>query len=129
MAPKKSGIYKIYNPGSRKFSALKHTIKFLSFCQDKRIHKDILARAPPNVIKRICDAALNVRQGQVILSKKQKDVLAHHRKTIEQLLKKAIPVERKRKILVQRGGGVAALIIPIILSSVLGALGSKLFKK
>ena len=129
MAPKKSGIYKIYNPGSRKFSALKHTIKFLSFCQDKRIHKDILERAPPNVIKRICDAALNARQGQVKLSKKQKDVLAHHRKTIEQLLQKAIPVERKRKILVQRGGGVAALIIPIILSSVLGALGSKLFKK
>ena len=129
MAPSKAGMYKIYNPGSTKFSPLKHTIKFLSFCQDKRIHKDILSRAPPNVIKRICDAALNVRQGQVILSKKQKDVLAHHRKTIEQLLQKAIPVERKRKILVQRGGGVAALIIPIILSSVLGALGRKLFKK
>ena len=129
MAPSKSAIYKIYNPGSRKFSPLKNTIKFLGFCQDKRIHKDILSRAPPNVIKRICDAALNARQGQVTLSKKQKQVLAHHRKTIEQLLAKAIPVERKRKILVQRGGGIAALILPVILSTVLGALGSKLFKK
>ena len=63
------------------------------------------------------------------LSRKQKQVLAHHRKTIEQLLAKAIPVERKRKILVQRGGGIAALILPVILSTVLGALGSKLFKK
>ena len=129
MAPTKASIYKIYNAGSRKFSPLKNTIKFLSFCQDKRIHKDILSRAPPIVIKRICDAALNARQGQVKLSKKQKDTLTRHRKTIEQLLQKAIPVERKRKILVQRGGGIAALIIPIILSSVLGALGSDLFKK
>ncbi len=129
MAPVKSPIYKIYNPSSRKFSPLKNTIKFLSFCQDKRIHKDILSRAPPNVIKRICDAALNAQQGQVTLSKKQKLVLAHHRKTIEKLLEKAIPVERKRRILVQRGGGIAALILPIILSTVLEALGSKLFKK
>ena len=129
MAPTKSSIYKIYNPGSRKFSPLKHTIKFLSFCQDKRIHKDILSRAPPNVIKRICDAALNAREGQVILSKKQKQLLSRHRKTIEKLLKKSLPIERKRRVLVQQGGGVAAVIIPVILSAVLGALGSKLFKK
>ncbi len=129
MAPAKSGIYKIYKPGSRKFSPLKNTIKFLSFCQDKRIHKDILSRAPPNVIKRICDAALNAREGQVILSKKQKQVLARHRKTIEKLLEKSLPVERKRKVLIQQGGGIAAVIIPVILSAVLEALGRKLFKK
>ena len=129
MAPTKSDIYKIYNAGSRKFSPLKDTIKFLSFCQDKRIHKDILSRAPPNVIKRICDAALNAREGQVILSKKQKQLLARHRKTIEKLLQKSIPVERKRRVLVQQGGGIAAVIIPVILSAVLEALGSKLFKK
>ena len=129
MAPAKSDIYKIYNAGSRKFSPLKDTIKFLSFCQDKRIHKDILSRAPPNVIKRICDAALNAREGQVILSKKQKQILARHRKTIEKLLQKSIPVERKRRVLVQQGGGIAAVIIPVILSAVLEALGSKLFKK
>ncbi len=129
MAPAKSDIYKIYNPGSRKFSPLKNTIKFLSFCQDKRIHKDILSRAPTNVIKRICDAALNAREGQVILSKKQKQVLARHRKTIEKLLQKSIPVEQKRRVLVQQGGGIAAVIIPVILSAVLEALGSKLFKK
>ena len=129
MAPEKSNIYKIYNAGSRKFSPLKDTIKFLSFCQDKRIHKDILSRAPPNVIKRICDAALNAREGQVILSKKQKQLLARHRKTIEKLLQKSIPVERKRRVLVQQGGGIAAVIIPVILSAVLEPLGSKLFKK
>ena len=129
MAPSTSGIYKIYNPRASKFSALKDTIKFLSFCQDKRIHKDILSRAPPNVITRIYDAALNVREGQVILSKKQKQLLARHRKTIEKLLTKSVPVERKRRVLVQQGGGIAAVIIPVILSAVLEALGSKLFKK
>ena len=129
MAPATSGIYKIYNPRSRKISALKDTITFLSFCQDKRIHKDILSRAPPNVIKRICDAALNVREGQVILSKKQKQLLARHRKTIEKLLTKSVPVERKRRVPVQQGGGIAAVIIPVILSAVFEALGSKLFKK
>ena len=61
MAP----FYRIYHPGKRRFSPLKNTVKFLSFCQDQQIHKDILSRSPPNVIKGICNAAINCQRGEV----------------------------------------------------------------
>ena len=129
MGRPKSSIYRIYHPGARKFSPLKNTVKFLSFCQDNHIHIDILSRAPPNVIKGICKAALNCQSGPVPLTKGQKQVLRRHRKVIDTLVRREVPLERKRKVLVQHGGGIAEVIIPIILSTVLGALGSKLFKK
>ena len=125
MAP----IYRIYHPGKRKFNPVKNTIKFLSFCQDPHIHKEILSRAPANVIKGICNSTLNCGCGDIKLSGRQKRVLRPHRKFISGLINKEIPLEHKRKILVQHGGGIAAIILPIILSSVLGTLGSALFKK
>ena len=125
MAP----IYRIYHPGKRRFSPLKNTVKFLSFCLDRQIHKDILSRAPPNVIKGICNAAINSQRGEVTLTKKQKRILPQHRNIIQNLLNKGVPLDTKRRVLVQHGGTIAAAIIPIILSSVLGALGSKLFTK
>ncbi len=125
MAP----IYRIYHPGKRRFNPLKNTVKFLSFCQDRAIHKDILSRAPANVIKGICNAAINCQRGEVKLSKEQKRILHQHKNIIENLVKKGVPLERKRRVLVQHGGTIAAAIIPIILSTVLGALGSKLFTK
>ena len=124
MAP----FYLIYHPGKRKFNPVKNTIKFLSFCQDPQIHKDILSRAPANVIKGICNATLNCGCGDIKLSGRQKRVLRRHRKFISGLINKEIPLEHKRKILVQHGGGIAAAIIPLILSTVLSTLGSTLFK-
>ena len=125
MAP----IYRISNPGKPWFTPLKNRGKFLSFCQDRQIHKDILSRAPPNVIKGICNAAINCQRGEVKLSAKQKRILDKHRNLIQNLVNKGVPLERKRRVLVQHGGTIAAAIIPIILSPVLGALGSKLFQK
>ena len=125
----KSRIYMISHPGTRKFLPLKNTINFLSFCQDNQIHKDILNRAPINVIKSICNAALNCQAGPVPLSKGQKQLLRRHRNIIKTLVQKDVPLERKRQVLIQHGGGIAALILPVILSTVLSALGSKLFKK
>ena len=69
MAP----IYRIYHPGKRRFNPLKHTVKLLSFCQDRQIHKDILSRAPPNVIKGICNASINCQRGEVKLSKNRNE--------------------------------------------------------
>ena len=125
MAP----IYRIYHPGKRMISPLKNTVKFLSFCQDRQIHKDVLSRAPSNVIKGICNAAINCQCVEVKLSKEQKLILHQHRNIIQNLVNKGVPLERKRRVLVQHGGTIAAAIIPVILSTVLGALGSKLFQK
>ena len=125
MAP----IYRIYHPGKRRFSPLKNTVKFLSFCQDRQIHKDVLSSAPPNVFNGICNAAINRQRGEVKLSKEQKRILHQHRNIIQNLVNKGVPFERKRKVQVQQGGTIAAHIITVILSTVLGALGIKLFQK
>ena len=124
----RSNVFKIYHPGSRKFSPLKNTIKLLSFCEDPKIQKEILSRAPDNVIKRICDATLNVQRGPVHLTKRQKQVLARNRQLISKLVNKDIPLHTKRRQLVQTGGQWAQ-IVPIILSTVLQALGSTLFQR
>ena len=79
-------------------------------------------------MKRICDATLNVQQGPVHLTKRQKQILARNRQLISKLVNKDIPLHTKRRQLVQSGGQWAQ-IVPIILSTVLEALGSTLFKR
>ncbi len=122
--------FKVYDPRTRKFSPVKHTLKFLSFCQDPQIQREVLSRAPPEVIKALCNAALNVQRGEVTLSAEQKRILGRHRLLISKLVELKLPLERKRKLLVQRGGGpILAAIIPILLSSVFSSLGSLIFKR
>ncbi len=81
-------VYRIYHAGKRRFSPLKNTVKFLSFCQDRQIHKDILSRAPPNVSKGICNAAINSQRGEVKLTPEQKRILHQHRNIIQNLVNK-----------------------------------------
>lgn len=110
--------------GKSKGKALKRTIKFLSVCKNPKIIAHIISKSPDNVIKSICDAALNAAQGEVTLKNKQKRLLSAHRDLIQKLVQKGDSVKRKKKLLSQTGG---SLIIPAILSAVLTALGTRLF--
>ncbi len=118
-----ASIYRIYHIGKRRFSPLKNTVKFLSFCQDRQIHKDILSRAPPNVIKGICNAAINCQRGEVKLSKKQKRILHQHRNIIQNLVNKGVPLERKRRVLVQHGGTIRGGDNPSYSLNIFGCFG------
>ena len=62
----------------------KRTIKYLatSSGSDPRIQKYILRTAPDSVIKSICNAALNARQGDIQLAEPLKEQLARRRPTI-----------------------------------------------
>ena len=111
----------------KKHQNLRKTIKFLSVCNNPRVVKGILKSAPDRVIKAVCNAAINAAQGDVNLNRTHKKVLSTHRAFINSLIQKGEPVKRKRQILVQKGGFVAGLVLPIILSSVLSAVGSRLF--
>ncbi len=108
---------------------IKNTVKFLAYCKDKAIQQKILATAPDPIIKAICNAALNAKQGDVHLNNHQKTLLRKNRKFIQSLTQKEIPIQKKRKLLVQKGGSIAGVVIPIILSAVLSSLGSTLFQK
>ena len=110
-------------------SNTKRALKFLAVCPDRRVHKAILTHSSDQLLKRICNAALNAERGDVRFSNPHKRILAEYRRPISILTNPAYPLCRKRKLLVQKGGGLAAIILPIILSGVLSTLGSTLFGK
>ena len=115
------------NPTQSGFK-LKPAIKFLASFKDNEIQRQVLKNGPNSLIKSICNAALNAEQGDIRLSQRQKQILRNNRHLIQNLTSRQLTIPRKRKIIGQQGGALGA-IIPIILSTVLSALGTKLFER
>ncbi len=107
----------------KKGAFVKRYVKFLAVCKDPTTSKAALRAAPDQVVKHICNAAVNAYQGDIKLSKKQKSTLKNYKNSIAALSSKNIPLKNKRKIINQKGG---FSFVPIILSTVLSALGSSL---
>ena len=103
--------------------SLKKSIKFLSVCQNPRIVSHIISTSPDNLVKAICNAAINAAQGEVVFKKKAKRVLSANRDFIQNLIKKGDSVKKKRKILCQSSGSIAATVLPPLLSCVLTIIG------
>ena len=115
--------------GKRKAIQLKRTIKYLALCKSPEIISKIIARSPDNVIKSICNAALNTAHGNVTLKKKDKRILSKNRALIQKLIQKGEPASKKRKLLTQTGGNILRILIPTILGAVITNLGTPLFTK
>ena len=108
-----------------KSKVVKRAYKLLAECKDPRVRSAILNGAPEKLVKTICNAVLNVEQGDIALNKRQKQAFKKHRKAISKLTSRSYSLGQKRKFLKQKGG--AFPIIPILLSTALTALGSALF--
>jgi hypothetical protein len=103
----------------------KRSIKFLAVCRDPKVVSSVVRSAPDDVIKTICNAALNVqRGGRVALSSAEKSLFRNHGGQIAKLVSKKVSLKSKRKLLSQRGG---AFFIPALIGAALGGLGSALF--
>lgn len=74
----------------------------------------------PQVQKILAEASLNVLKGNVELTKRQREKLKKHAKEVRLLACKRTPMKR-RFVISQRGGFLAALAIPI-LKNFLGGL-------
>ena len=110
-----------------KTKKVKHTVKYLAGCRDPQIVNHILHKADNSLVKGIANAAFNVTQGEVPLSRQKKKLFAPHRKLFKAVTSKKKSLTTKKKV-IQQGGALPALI-PILLSTVLGTLGSVLFSK
>ena len=104
--------------------AVKKTLKFLSVCQNPRIVSHIISTSPDTLFKSICNAAITAAQGEVVFKKKAKRVLSANRHFIQNLIKKGDSVKKKKRILCQSGGSIAAAVLPSLLSSVLSSIGT-----
>ena len=105
--------------------AVKRTVKYLSVCSDPRAYSGVVRAAPDDVIKAICNAALNVEQGDVHLTPQLRILFSAHRAQIAKLTSHRHELKNKRKFVASQRGGFP--FIPILIGTALGALGGKLF--
>ena len=111
--------------GSKKHSLVKQYIKLIARNANPHLNQELIRNSPDDVVKVISNACLNAACGQVKFKPKYKKLLQPHRKHITQFIRKDLDIPQRRRILEQQGG---ALFLPIILSTVLGALGNALFR-
>jgi hypothetical protein len=102
----------------------KRTIKYLATCTNPRAYTAVTRAAPAGVIADICNAALNVEQGDVHLTPNQKALFRTHRDQIATLTSPRVSLARKRKLIESQKGGF--FFIPALIGAALGAIGSKI---
>ena len=83
----------------------------------------LIQGANKELITCLCECALNVLNGNIHLKPSEKKRLIKYKRYIRVLSDKKIGVQKKKKVLRQKGGFLGALLTPI-----LGALGGLLFK-
>lgn len=111
-------------------SKTKRTIKYLSICSNPKLTRQIISESDQDVVKAICNAALNAQSGDVSLRDKEKKDFARFRDVFNRLTSRDLNLSQKRKLILrnQKGSGFFA-IIPALLSSVLGAIGSSFLNR
>jgi len=109
---------------------LKRNISFLRELKRAPVRKRklLISAAKPDHLKCIAECAHNIVRGNVRISKVQQKKLKRHAKFIRLIAKKSFSLPKKKRLLVQRGGFLPALIAPIlgIAGSLLGELIGKL---
>lgn len=76
--------------------------------------KKLLLCASSDLVNAICDCCLNARNGNLKISAFQKRKLAPYASTIRALSKKKQSVKKRREILLQKGGFLPSLLIPVL---------------
>lgn len=84
--------------------------------------KALLKACENSRIRSVCEIAYNVLRGNIPLSDGRKRQLRKHKQTLRRLIKRGECWAKKRRYLVQRGGG---FLLPLLLSAVLPTLVEK----
>lgn len=106
-------------------------LKFLSIWNDPKVTRDIVRKAPNNVIKSIVNAVLNIQRSEHLrghIEPGLKRKLAKHRRQIARITNQGGSLEKRRQLILQHGGQFLSLL-PILLSTVLSTLGPAVLPK
>ena len=77
-----------------------------------------LQQCSDGVIQAVCECVLNVLKGVVPITRKQKEKLARHKEELRNLIRKEIPLFKRREILVQKGNGFLSVLLPAAISHI-----------
>ncbi len=88
-------------------------LKVLSKAKPK-LRQAILKNLGTDTIRCICECAHNVLNGNLRLSPKQRKDLLKYRKPLRELASKRGSLTRKKKVLIQKGGLVTAVLGPLL---------------
>lgn len=86
------------------------------------MRKSILKGADAGLIRNLVEITHNVIRGNVKLSKAQKSKLSRHKRVLRKIVKRGENWKSKKKVLLQKGGGILPLLLGPLLGSVLGSL-------
>ena len=108
---------------SRKFTTVKRTLKFISIPPDPEIEREIILKAPDAVIRAISNAC----QGEVAVPPHLKILFRKHHRIFDTLIDRRRALDKKRRVLVQRGGALP--IIAQLIATVLGPIESEFISR
>ena len=98
----------------------------------ERQRKLLLRHASKEQLTGLFELCLNLLRGQLPVDPVNFQRLKRHRKCIETLSKRRVPLYKKKEILNQRGGFVgqlAAFALPILTNIIAGQIGKRLSRK
>ena len=108
-------------------SRLQRNLKFLKALKKCRNRNILLKNASDDSIACIVESLANILKGKLRLNKNQKSKLSKHIKVIRQI-SKTRSAPSARKIIIQKGGSILAVVLPLIVSAAASIIG-RLFKK
>ena len=97
-------------------SRLQRNLELIKFLVSKsRAKRQHLYRSCQNdLIMCIADCCLNAIKGNVTLTDEEQCKLKRYRNLIRTLARKSVPLKDKRELLIQRGGALTTLLLPIL---------------
>ena len=88
-------------------------LQLLQICPSK-LRRQLIGKVNNKCIKTICECCLNTLKGNIPLTAQQKKKLSKHKGTIRKLSNRKLPLTKKRKIILQKGGFLN-ILIPTVL--------------
>ena len=86
------------------------------------MRKAILKESDKDLVAAVCDCVLNISNGVIPLNANVKSKLRRHKLKLRNLTKKNLSIKKKRRLLIQHGGSILPILLPIVTTAIASLL-------